>query len=226
MPLAGLSRLELDIVMHIADILRQLESTYSEHPSRSVVAFASTCREHRGLCVPVSAGLVGNVAQYERLTRGRKAFRVVSAMTRSKEVFALLIRSWSATLQDLGLYACRDFMDVSALGLSQCSSLHTLHLVDCWAFTDVSALAHCSSLHILNLRGCDAITDVSALAQCNSLHTLDFRCCVAITDVSALAQCSSLHTLNLLCCTAITDVSALAQCSSLHTLDLAYILRC
>ena len=136
MPLAGSNLFAADVVKYIAEIIRQFEPTDSLDPSRGVVAFVSACRELRVSGVPVSTGLVRNVA---RLDVGRKVFRVVSAVASSKKVFALLIGSWSATLQNLRINRCRHIADVSAL--AQCSSLRTLDLEGCKAIADVSSLA-------------------------------------------------------------------------------------
>jgi hypothetical protein len=212
------SELGHNIVLYIAEILRKLEQSDSKQPSRSVVAFVSTCRELRVVGLPVSAGLIKNGAQCEQLSRGRDVYRVVSAVVGSHAVLTALTRSWSASLQELKLMPYNDINDVSAL--AQYSSLQKLDLGHSMAITDVSALAYCTSLRTLDLTGCLAITDVSALAKCSSLRTLNLRDCRVITDVSALANCSSLHTLNLTDCDAITDVSALSKCSSLHTLNL------
>ena len=162
---SSLDCLDHNLVLYIAEFLRQLEPTelHSDFaPSTSVVAFVSACRALRVSNVRVCGGRLTESRQCEQLLSARGVFDVVSADVCSSEALGTLVDSWSGVLQCL-----------------RCSG---------FTISDVSALGLCGSLHTLNLTRCSGISDVSALGQCTSLRTLDLTRCFGISDVSGLAR--------------------------------------
>lgn len=98
--------------------------------------------------------------------------------------------------------------------------LHTLHVMNCDAFEDLSALSTCLALRVVRLVLCHAVEDVSHLATCGSLREIHLKWCDGVTTLPDVSRCARLHTVCVTGCVRFHDTSALRACGTLRTLAL------